>query len=216
MLNTEKTAEATIHNIGDHISNGLMVLEPPLQTETSVDWVKVALTDLPALLSDHVHCERKAAQSALSIIRNYPQYPRIIEAVSRLAHEETSHVIAVSQQLKQRGFLVQHDRGDDYAQALRRHIRKNEPGRLLDILLVFGLIEARSAERLQLLAAAIDGDDTQKLYQSLATAERRHRDIFFHLAQSITERDTFEVRLKQLAKEEATIVTALPLRAAIH
>jgi tRNA isopentenyl-2-thiomethyl-A-37 hydroxylase MiaE len=40
---------------------------------TDPRWLAVALGDLDAIHADHLHCERKAAQSALSLIRSYPE-----------------------------------------------------------------------------------------------------------------------------------------------
>ncbi len=184
-------------------------------TPTDPRWVEVALSDLDAVYCDHLHCERKAAQSALSLLRNYPDRPDIVEAVTRLAHEETSHVVQVSQLLNRRGIQPRYDEGDDYAAALRKHVRKQEPGRLLDTLLVFALIEARSAQRLDLLANALDEPEAG-LYKTLAKAEHRHRDTFLRLAEASTDRETYLERLRDLAQAEAEIIEALPLRPRIH
>ena len=43
---------------------------------TDPRWLEVALADLDAVHADHLHCERKAAQSALSLIRSYPERTR--------------------------------------------------------------------------------------------------------------------------------------------
>lgn len=185
----------------------------------------MALGDLDAVLCDHLHCERKAAQSALSLLRNYPEHPELIATVGRLAHEETSHVVQVTQLLRRRGVALRYDVGDDYAHALRKHIRKNNPQRLLDALIVFALIEARSAERLGLLAAALPDPDTAAMYRALATAEVRHRDTFLHLAETIanTIGDTtgegvagFLARVNELAEAESAIIGDLPIRPRIH
>ncbi len=192
------------------------VADPLLQSVTDPQWVQVALQDLDAVYSDHLHCERKAAQSALSLVRNYPQQTDLVRDVSRLAHEETSHVIAVMQLLAKQGKTLRYDLGDDYAKQLRAHIRKKEPGRLLDSLLVFALIEARSAERLALLASAIPDPQTASLYKSLASAEVRHRDLFLKLAQSSVPESDYIARRNELAEKEAAVIASLPVRARIH
>src|SRR5256885_6105544 len=145
-------------------------------------WLAVALDDLPSVHADHLHCERKAAQSALSLIRSYPERGDLVDAMARLAHDETRHVVQVSRLMQRRGQPAAYDFGDDYAAALRDHIRKREPDRLLDRLLVFAVIEGRSAERLALLAGALADAEAAKLYASLADAEVRHRDTFLALA----------------------------------
>src|SRR6185295_17065419 len=118
-------------------------------------WLAVALGDLDSVHADHLHCERKAAQSALSLIRSYPERSDLVTAMARLAHDETRHVVQVAQLMARRGQPASYDHGDDYAAALRAQIRVREPERLLDRLLVFAIIEGRSAERLGLLAGAL-------------------------------------------------------------
>ncbi|HUQ07587.1 MAG TPA: tRNA isopentenyl-2-thiomethyl-A-37 hydroxylase MiaE [Kofleriaceae bacterium] len=190
--------------------------EVPLPlTATPAAWLAVALADLDAVHQDHLHCERKAAQSALSLVRSYPEHTEVVQAVARLAHEETAHVVQVSQLLGKKGIAASKDFGDEYAAALGAHVRRGEPHRLLDRLLVFALIEARSAERLALLATAIPDEATAHLYGALASAEVRHRDMFLELAEGIAP-DTWRDRLAVLARAEADIIGGLPLRARIH
>ncbi|MBE7453429.1 MAG: tRNA-(ms[2]io[6]A)-hydroxylase [Kofleriaceae bacterium] len=184
-------------------------------TATRPAWLAVALADLDAVHQDHLHCERKAAQSALSLVRSYPDRAELVLAVARLAHEETAHVVQVSQLLGRRGVDATLDHGDEYAAALRELCRRREPERLLDRLLVFALIEARSAERLALLAGAIPDPATAALYKALAAAEVRHRDTFLELAEQ-TAPATWRERLAELARAEAAIVDALPVRPRIH
>jgi tRNA-(ms[2]io[6]A)-hydroxylase len=219
----ENTREAPIHGV--QTKSGLkppasMVPfpEPPIPTTPSDPrWIEVALADLDAVHVDHLHCERKAAQSALSLMRMYPERADIVAAVARLAHEETSHVVQVTQLLARRGIPLAHDGGDDYAATLRREIRRHEPERLLDTLLVFALIEARSAQRLGLLGEALDGRnaDSAALYHALASAEVRHRDTFLELARA-TDASSYQPRLAVLAAREAEILAGLPIRPRIH
>jgi len=190
--------------------------EVPLPlTATPAAWLVVALADLDAVHQDHLHCERKAAQSALSLMRSYPERADLVLAVARLAHEETAHVVQVSQLLGKKGVDATLDHGDEYAAALRDQCRRTEPDRLLDRLLIFALIEARSAERLALLAAAIPDPAIAALYGGLATAEVRHRDTFLELAEQVAP-ETWRVRLGALARAEADIVARMPVRARIH
>jgi tRNA-(ms[2]io[6]A)-hydroxylase len=178
-------------------------------------WIDVALGDLDAVHADHLHCERKAAQSALSLIRSYPERTDLVTEMARLAHDETRHVVQVAQLMKRREQPAAYDFGDDYAAALRDHIRKPEPLRLLDRLLVFGVIEGRSAERLGLLAEALEDPKSRELYAFLAAAEVRHRDIFLALARD-TAPDTWRARAGELAQIEAEIFVDRPITARIH
>jgi len=178
-------------------------------------WLAVALGDLDAVHADHLHCERKAAQSALSLIRSYPERADLVVAMARLAHDETRHVVQVAQLMARRGQPASYDHGDDYAAALRGQIRGREPDRLLDRLLVFAIIEGRSAERLGLLAGALDDPKSRALYADLATAELRHRDIFLALARDAAPA-TWRQRAAELAAVEAAVLANRTPTARIH
>jgi tRNA 2-(methylsulfanyl)-N6-isopentenyladenosine37 hydroxylase len=178
-------------------------------------WLAIALDDLDAIHADHLHCERKAAQSALSLIRSYPEHADLVTAMARLAHDETRHVVQVAQLMSRRNQPASFDHGDDYAAALRTHIRPKEPDRLLDRLLVFAVIEGRSAERLGLLADALEDPKSRELYASLATAEVRHRDIFLSLARGIAPA-SWRARASELATIETHIMATRTIVARIH
>ena len=178
-------------------------------------WLATALDDLDAVHADHLHCERKAAQSALSLIRSYPERADLVAAMARLAHDETRHVIQVASLMARRGQPASYDHGDDYAAALRREIRVREPDRLLDRLLVFAIIEGRSAERLGLLAGALDDPRARELYAGLAAAEHRHRDTFLALARDAAPA-AWRARAAELAAIEAGILAGRPVVARIH
>ncbi len=178
-------------------------------------WLEVALGELDTVHADHLHCERKAAQSALSLIRSYPERPDLVDAMARLAHDETRHVIQVAHLMAERGTAPSYDHGDDYAAALRMQVRKREPERLLDRLLVFAIIEGRSAERLGLLADALSDPKARALYASLATAEVRHRDTFLALARDAAP-ETWRARAAELAALEAAVLAQRPIVPRIH
>ncbi len=178
-------------------------------------WLEVALADLETVHADHLHCERKAASSALSLIKSYPEQTDLVMAMARLAHDETRHVVQVAALLTRRKQPVSIDHGDAYAAALRVSIRKKEPERLLDRLLVFAVIEGRSAERLELLAGALDDPKSRELYAHLAEAEHRHRDIFLSLARDIAP-EAWRARAAELAEIEARVLADHPILARIH
>lgn len=123
-----------------------------LASSTHPRWFAAATRDLHALLSDHLHCERKAAENALGLVRRYPHRGASVDVLGRLAHEETSHVVQVAALIGRRGWSPRADLPNQYARALLAEVRGREPERLLDSLLVAAFIEARSHERLALLA----------------------------------------------------------------
>lgn len=182
---------------------------------TGPAWLAIALDDLDTVHADHLHCERKAAQSALSLIRSYPERGDLVAAMARLAHDETRHVVQVAQLMARRGQPASYDHGDDYAAALRAQIRVREPDRLLDRLLVFATIEGRSAERLALLAGALEDPKSRELYASLAAAEVRHRNTFLSLAQGAAPQ-AWRARAAELCAREAEILATRPVVARIH
>jgi tRNA-(ms[2]io[6]A)-hydroxylase len=198
------------------MNSGDIALPALPSSRTDERWVQVALAELDAVLADHLHCERKAAQSALSMVRAYPDRPELVAQLARLAHEETSHVVQVMQVLARRGARPRFDVGDDYVKALRSEVRKREPERLIDHLLVFALIEARSAERLSLLGEALPDPDLAALYRALGAAEVRHRDTFLALAVAVGPAAAVAERAAELAEHEAKVVARLPIRPRIH
>ena len=206
-------ADGTSFRVIDEVPPALGDALPLAPTDPR--WIGIALADLDAIHADHLHCERKAAQSALSLIRSYPERTDLVAAMARLAHDETRHVIQVAQLMTRRQQPAAYDFGDDYAVALRDHVRKPEPSRLLDRLLVFAVIEARSAERLDLLANALEDPKARELYASLAAAEVRHRDTFLALARD-TDPTTWRYRATELAAVEATIFVERVITARIH
>jgi tRNA-(ms[2]io[6]A)-hydroxylase len=192
---------------------------PILLTCTHPRWFAASTRDLPVLLSDHLHCERKAAENALSLVRRYPHRGTSIEQLGRLAHEETSHVVQVAALMARRGWAPRSDTPNRYARALLAEVRGREPERLLDALLVGAFIEARSHERLGLLERgfAARGDaELAGLYGSLAGAEERHAEIFLELAAPLVPADALAARLAELGAREAEILAALPHASRVH
>jgi tRNA-(ms[2]io[6]A)-hydroxylase len=190
-----------------------------LRSSTHPRWFAASARDLLSLLSDHLHCERKAAENALSLVRRYPHRGTSVAQLSRLAHEETSHVVQVGALLARRGWSPKADTPNRYARALFDEIRSREPERLLDALLVAAFIEARSHERLDLLARGFEAGgegELAELYRALAGAEERHAEIFLDLARPLVPAPAFEARLEALAVREAEILGSLPHASRIH
>jgi tRNA-(ms[2]io[6]A)-hydroxylase len=190
-----------------------------LRSSTHPRWFAASTSDLQALLSDHLHCERKAAENALSLVRRYPHRGDSVAALTRLAHEETSHVVQVAALLAKRGWLPRADSPNHYARQLLGQVRGREPERLLDALLVAAFIESRSHERLALLAAGFAAGGERELagfYQALAVAEERHAAIFIELAAPLVPAPVLHDRLAELAQLEAEILAALPHAPRVH
>jgi tRNA 2-(methylsulfanyl)-N6-isopentenyladenosine37 hydroxylase len=192
-----------------------------LKVSTSPGWLDVALADFDAVLRtrsprDHAHCERKAAASAMGLVVAYPEHGDLVRSMAKLAQEELRHFQQVHRLLLGRGLALGRDGGDRYAQQLLRTVRHGPDSRRTDRLLVCGLIEARSAERLGLLAGALAEAPLRKFYQGLAAAEAGHHQLFVDLAARYDDPDVVAKRLEELAALEAEIVSALPVEARIH
>jgi tRNA-(ms[2]io[6]A)-hydroxylase len=173
---------------------------------TSDAWMQRALADLPTLLVDHAHCEKKAAHTAVRFLFKYPEWPRLVAAMSKLAREELVHFDQVLRELRARGHAFRALQSASYAAELFRACRS--PG---DELLACALIEARSHERFVRLAAAVPDEGLGAFYRDLAEAEARHGEIYVELA---AELQPVEPRLSELAEREAEIIArpGQPLR----
>ena len=186
-----------------------------LRCETDPRWLRKALAHLDEVLVDHAHCEKKAAANALSLLQAYPEVPGLPAHMARLAREESSHLARVLQLLERRGLALGRDPGDPYAQALQALVRTPAAQRQLDRFLVAAIIEARSCERLALLAEGLPDADLRRLYSELARSEDGHQKLFLRLATRVHGDATWQ-RLEQLLAAEADVVRRLPIRAAIH
>jgi tRNA-(ms[2]io[6]A)-hydroxylase len=186
-----------------------------LRSRTDPRWAAVALADLDRTLGDHAHCEKKAAASALKLVADHPTRPDLVRTLARLAQEEQQHFLGVLNELALRGLTLPPDEGDPYAQRLLALVRSG-PARLVDRLAVCALIEARSSERLALLAEALPPGRLRDFYGRLAQAEAGHERLFVDLALRHGGGDAARRRLDALAEEEARIVGELPLLPRIH
>jgi tRNA-(ms[2]io[6]A)-hydroxylase len=183
-------------------------------------WIDVARADLPALLSDHAHCEIKAAQSALSLVARYAgEMPSLVEPLTALAREEAEHFSSVHEQLQALAACLQLPASDGYVtqlQAAARKTRASDAPPLLDKLLVAALIEGRSCERFRLLSERLPDAELRGFYRELMVSEARHFTLFCTLAAEAFGRAESRSRLSALASHEATIALQLPLAPRVH
>lgn len=190
-----------------------------LRSSTDPAWLPLALERLDEVLLDHAHCEKKAAAQAMSLLATYPDRVHLVQRMARLAQEELSHFRQVFDRCQARGLTLPRDHGDPYARALRKLVRHDrDETRLTDLLLVAGLIESRSHERLALLADGLADrdDDLSRFYATLAQAESGHARMFLDLAHEYTTGEDVEARLAEMAEAEARIVAGLPVEPRIH
>ncbi len=187
-----------------------------LKCDSNAAWAPVAIAGLDALLSDHVHCEKKAAAAAISFINRYPSRTRLVDAMTAHAREELEHFDLVHGVLRSRHSVLAHDTADPYVNRLLALVRKVEPHRELDSLICAALIEARSCERFQLLIDALPVCDERCLFEDLMPSEARHYAMFMHLARNVGGASEADSRLDELSFLEADIVRSLPNEARMH
>jgi tRNA-(ms[2]io[6]A)-hydroxylase len=188
-----------------------------LKNNTNPAWVDIAVQNMEAIMIDHAHCERKAASNGISMILRYPEKVELVKAMIDLVDEEMEHFRFVFNELQSRGITMTRDKGDVYAQKLSENIRKQEPEKLLDLLLVDALIEARSCERFLLLSKSpMVSVDLQEFYHKLFASEAGHYRSFTDIARLYFPADTVKSRLEELALIEADIVSNLSNLPSIH
>ena len=174
-----------------------------LAAPTSWSWVDQANARPMEVLIDHAHCERKAAGSAVQMMFRYLCEPGLGEVLSPLAREELEHFEQVLTLIKSRGRYLEPLPSAGYGAALSGHIRRGEPQRMLDSFLVAGLIEARSHERMALLAEHSPDAELRALYANLLSSEARHFGIYWTLAEARWPRALVMERLDVLAEAES-------------
>lgn len=187
-----------------------------LKCETNPGWIKSAMANLNSVLIDHAHCEKKAAATGMSLLSAYPDKTEISLTMSDLVEEEIGHYRSVVKIIDEKGIKLNYDTGDLYVKELLSYINKNEPRRLLDRLLTAGIIEARSCERLQILAENINDEILKKFYTELAASEAGHYVTFIKLAKLYFEEKEVNQRLDELTNIERNIVVSLPNHPVMH
>jgi tRNA-(ms[2]io[6]A)-hydroxylase len=100
-----------------------------------------------------------------------------------------------------------------YGRQLNDLVRKAEPERAVDRLLIASLIEARSCERFSLLRDHIDDAVLAEFYGGLFESEARHHSTYVQMACQFAPAELVRARLDELAAAEAEIIAprdALP------
>jgi tRNA-(ms[2]io[6]A)-hydroxylase len=198
------------------VSSSTLHVINTLKQPTSLAWVEQAIAHLDTILLDHSHCERKAAGVALNLMFRYPSHTKLVRELTAIAREELEHFEQVNQWLERRGIPLAHLSSPPYGAGLKALIRRSEPDRLLDSLLVSGLIEARSHERLGLLGTHCPEPELAKFYRGLMASEARHYGVYWVLADTYFERDVVQERLDELAIQESELLAILHPEPRIH
>ena len=178
-----------------------------LHTPTPQAWIAEACSRIPEMLLDHANCELKAASTALGFLYRYPERSALAQRMSRLAREELRHFEQVRSIMEAMNVPFERLTASRYAGQLRDAVRDEEPLKLLDMLLVGALIEARSCERFAVLAPHLP-ERLSKFYFGLLASEARHFEHYLAFAQSESGLDETAIaeRLEELKTLEATLI----------
>ena len=178
-----------------------------LLAPTPVRWYEVAVERWRELLLDHANCEKKAASTALSLIFTYAHDMQLTDRLSRLAREELRHFEQVQKYMRDLGVPFGRQKPSRYADGLRRMVRTREPERLIDLLLLGVLIEARSCERFIGLAPRLAAP-LADFYGGLAHSEARHQSLYLRLVEPRSGSTDWQARLREIAQVEAELATS--------
>jgi tRNA-(ms[2]io[6]A)-hydroxylase len=177
-----------------------------LHSASDARWLAQVDTHLDDILIDHAHCEKKAAGVAMNLLFSYVDHLPLARAMTEIVNEELTHFHLVLDLLERRGIRFRKLSPSSYGQRLHAVVRKEEPARAIDRLLVAGLIEARSCERFALLRDHVADAELQEFYGSLFESEARHHATYVRLACDVAPEETVRERLHLLAAEEAAII----------
>ncbi|MFL2499612.1 MAG: tRNA-(ms[2]io[6]A)-hydroxylase [Porticoccaceae bacterium] len=180
-------------------------IEDFLPCNTPQLWIENALANSELMLIDHANCEKKAASTALNLMYRYVDNFDLLNKMSRLAREELRHFEQVIAIMKRRNIQYRQITASRYAVKLREAVRPNDPDKLVDILIVGALIEARSCERFAKIAPYLD-DELQSFYLSLLKSEGRHFKDYLTLAVSVASQQEVDTRLAVFLKIEIKLV----------
>lgn len=182
----------------------LDVLMEFLPCRTPQAWIDEALKREELLLLNHCYLEQCAARNALNLMFRCPDKPDVLVKMSKLAREELRHFEKVHELLTHRGYTYSMMKPSRYAGLLNAGIRKQDPGKLVDQLIVGAYIEARSCERFASLAPHVD-EEIGTFFSSLLKSEARHFKDYLTLA-STYARKPIDDRIAHFAEIERNAI----------
>ncbi|NNE54971.1 MAG: tRNA-(ms[2]io[6]A)-hydroxylase [Flavobacteriales bacterium] len=189
-----------------------------LKLPTDPRWVNVVEKNIEEILTDHAWCEQKAASNAISLLVRFPDYPDLVEEMTRVSLEEMSHFRMVIEEIKKRGMTLGFERRDPYVKDLKSFIKKGG-GRihqLVEALLLAAMIEARSCERFRILSEEISDKSLRNFYRDLMISEAEHYTTFITFARNYGEGIDVDSRWQEFLDYEASLMTKYGKDETIH
>ncbi len=149
-------------------------------------WREKVVNNLPAVLVDHAHLERKAATSALNLEKYRDLFPRV-EDLNAIAIEELQHFQLVLALLKKRDIPFGQPYPSPWITGLMRSVRSGQRHQVIDHLICCSLIEGRSCEKFQVLAGELRERDPElaTFYAGLVESEGNHYATYLLMAREI-------------------------------
>ncbi|NVB40819.1 tRNA-(ms[2]io[6]A)-hydroxylase [Pseudenhygromyxa sp. WMMC2535] len=187
-----------------------------LTTPTPPAWLETVLANFDDFLIDHAACERKASATGMAFVVRYPDRPLLLEPMIAFAREELEHFHQVYRLIAARGLSLRPDEKDPYVEPLARWVRTGRDARLLDRLVLGGVVEARGVERFGLVAEGLPAGELADFYKDLWRSEARHVGLFLRLARELFGAEAVEARVAELLALEGRVVQDLALRPALH
>lgn len=185
-----------------------------LKLPTDPRWVNLAEKSLEEILTDHAYCEQKAATSCITLIQRYSDREKLVADLAPIVTEEWAHFRSVLAELKKRNLKLGKQRKDEYVNELIKFQVKggSEEDRLLDKLLIFALIEARSCERFKRLSEGLNDKYMQNFYRRFMESEAGHYTLFIELAETYVDKKKVRKRWNEWLIYEAGIMNQLETR----
>ena len=151
-------------------------------------WLHKIRSNLPAVLNDHAHLERKAATSALNM-EKYHELEDQVSELNAIAIEELQHFEIVLRLMRERGIKFVPPQQSPWISGMMRHLRKGRRHQVIDHLVICSLIEGRSCEKFQILAEGVRDLDPAlaDFYASLVESEGNHYATYLIMARHIDE-----------------------------
>ncbi|NML23773.1 tRNA-(ms[2]io[6]A)-hydroxylase [Pseudoflavitalea sp. G-6-1-2] len=185
-----------------------------LQLPTDPRWVDLAGLSLEYILTDHAYCEQKAATSCISLIQRYSDRDRLVRELAPIVTEEWGHFRLVLAELDKRKLRLGKQRKDEYVNALMNFQQKggHPEDVLLDRLLIFALIEARSCERFKRLSEGLEDEYLRNFYRRFMESEAGHYRLFIELADTYSNPEKVRKRWQEWLDYEADLMLRLEVR----
>jgi tRNA-(ms[2]io[6]A)-hydroxylase len=162
-----------------------------LRRSVDPEWAPRVTRSLHDLLVDHAHLERKAATTAIQLEKYRELFPKV-HTLYRIAMEELQHFELVLGLLEQRSWAFGQPQRSEWITGMMRGVRQGRRESAIDHLVVCALIEGRSCEKFQILAAYLAKNEPELslFYQSLVESEGNHYATYLIMARDIDLEET--------------------------